>query len=231
MSESAFGRFWNTLKPPVAAGPRPDARVLALRRRQRWLIMITAGTIFAIAVGAGIVNYIENAPQRADKEFEEGMKLLRPGKYPDAVTHFTRALSTSPQLADAYLERGSAHRSLGEDDAALADFQAAANLNPALAEAHIGMALIYIARHDSRHAFDELNKSIDLKPTLEAYYQRGEILDNQGEHQKAIDDFNAAIAFSRDSPDVYLARAQAKANLGDLEGAHADRVMAGQLQK
>ena len=184
-----------------------------------------------MAAGYGVFEYIDSAPQRADKEFDEGMKLMRPGKYPDAVLRFNRVLNISNQRSDAYLERGNAHRSLGESDAALADFQAAADLNPALAAAHNGIAVIYIERHDTRRALEELDKSIAIQPTIEAYYQRGEILESQGEHQKAIDNYDQAIALARDAPEVYLARATAKANLGDEEGAHADRMLARQLQR
>jgi len=193
--------------------------------------MMAFAGLLVIAAGAGVITYIGSAPQRADKEFQEGMKLMRPGKYPEAIVHLTRTVNISPQRPEAYLERGNAYRSLGQSDAALADFQQASDLNPSLADAHNGIALIYIERHDSRHALEELNKSIVLQPTIEAYYQRGEILEAQGEHRKAIDDYDQAIAIARDAPYVYLARATAKANLGDVEGAHADRAYASTLQR
>ncbi len=230
MSESAFGRFGD--KPPEdGKGPVVPPHVLELRRRQRRLVIITVGVIFALGAGAGVFAYIESAPQRSDKEFQEGMKMMRPGKYPDAVVHFTRALSIGGQRADAYMERGNAHRALDETDAALADFQAAADVNPSLAEAHSGLAMIYLLRNDSRHALEELNKSIALEPNIEAYYQRGEILESQGEHQKAIADYDQAISVARDAPYMYRARAMAKEKLGDMEGAHADRLAAAELEK
>ena len=220
------------VKPPPQ-GPRPalSLEVLALRRRQRRLVMITLGALALAGAGYGVYEYIDSAPQRADKEFDEGMKLMRPGKYPDAVIRFTHVLNISGQRSDAYFARGNAHHSLGDADAALADFQAAVDLNPSLAAAHNGIATIYIERHDTLHALQELDKSIAIQPTIEAYYQRGEILESQGEHQKAIDNYDLAIAIDRDAPEVYLARATAKASLGDQDGAHADRVLAAQLQR
>jgi tetratricopeptide (TPR) repeat protein len=234
MPDSRFSRFWNLVKPPEPVkrpGPAIPPKVLELRRRQRRLVMISVAVLAVLAAGAAVASYIGSAPQRADKEFQEGMKLMHPGKYADAVVHFTRTLNISPQRPEAYLERGNAHNSLGESDAALADFQAAADLNPSLADAHNGIALIYVERHDSRHALEEFNKSIVLQPTIEAYYQRGEILEAQGEHRKAIDDYDQAIALARDAPYVYLARAMAKANQGDEEGARADRAYASTLQR
>ena len=193
--------------------------------------MITLSVVLIGAVGVWAYLYISNAPQRADKEFQEGMKLMSPGRYPDAVVHFTRALSIYGQLPDAYLERGNAHRILGEPDEALADYQAATDLNPSLAAAHNGIAMILIERHDLPHALERLTKSIALQPTVESYYERGQILESQGDHKKAIEDYDKAIAEQRDSPYMYRARALAKANLGDQEGAHADRMIAAEIER
>ena len=227
MPQSAFTRFWNTVRPPPT-GNRPyvPPQVIALRRRQRRLVLITLAGIALVAAGAAVYSYISSAPQRADKEYQEGMRLMGPGKYPDAVVRFTRALSIYQQLPDAYVERGNAYRNLGEPDAAIADYRAATDLNPSLAAAHNGIAMVYLERHDLPHALEELNKSITLQPTVDAYYQRGQILESQGNHQKAIEDYDRAIAEEPDAPYMYLARAVAKANLGDQDGAHDDRTIA-----
>jgi tetratricopeptide (TPR) repeat protein len=231
MSESAFTRFWKAVKPqPIGNRPLESPKVVELKRRQRRLVTIAVTAILVGAAGTWAYLYVSNAPQRADKEFQDGMKFMSPGKYPDAVVHFTRALSIYGQLPDAYLERGNAHRILGEPDQALADYQAAADLNPTLAAAHNGIAMIYLERHDLRHALEKLNKSLSLQPNVESYYQRGQILESQGDHQKAIEDYDRAIAEERDSPYMYRARALAKANLGDAEGAHADRMIANQIE-
>lgn len=231
MSESAFSRFWNLVKPPPA-GPRaplsPEA--MTQRKRQRKLVIVTAAALAVLAAGVSIFLHIQSAPERADKEFQDGMKLMRPNKYPEAIAYFTRALEIYRQLPNAYLERGNAHRSLGEPDAALADFQKAADLDPTLADAHTGSAMIYLERRDPAHALDELNKSLAIRPNIEAYYQRGLILEARGEHQTAIADFDLAIAQARDAPYMYRARATARENLGDRGGARADREIASRLE-
>jgi tetratricopeptide (TPR) repeat protein len=202
-----------------------------MRRRQRRLLSVTLIAVALIAAGIGVYFYVDNAPVRADKQFQDGMKMMHPGKYGDAVVLFTRALASSPPRAEVYLERANAYQGQGEADLALADFQTALSMDPTMFAAHNGIALIYIQRHDVPHAFEELNKSAALRPNIEAYYQRGQLWEAQGEHQKAIDDYDRAIDLSRDSPFIYLARATAKANLGDLEGAEADRIASSQLQR
>lgn len=231
MPESAFTRFWKTVKPPAIENRPPESpQVVELRRRQRRLVLLTIAALLVVAAGTWIFLFISNAPQRADHEFQEGMKFMSPGKYPDAVLHFTRAISIYGQLPDAFLERGDAHRILGEPDQALADYQTAADLNPTLAAAQNGIAMIYIQRHDFPHALERLNKAISLAPSVEPYYERGQILESQGQHQKAIEDYDRAIAEQRDSPYMYRARALAKENLGDQEGAHADRMIAARIE-
>jgi tetratricopeptide (TPR) repeat protein len=232
MPDSAFTRFWNNLKPlPKENRPPISPEVAAMRRRQRKLIYITVGVVALMGAGAYIFNYIATAPQRAEKEYLEGMKSMRPSQYPAAVAHFTRAIDIKAQYPEAFLERANAHRVLSETDAALADYQAAADLNSSLVAAHNGIAMIYLERKDSRHALEELNKSLSLQPDTDAFYQRGEIYEAQGEHQKAIDDYDRAIANQRDAPFIYLARALAKQNLGDKEGALADRITAARISR
>ena len=230
MAESVLTRLWNAVKPPPPVD-RPGAPALTeQKKKQQRLIIYTICAVAVLAVAGGIYAYIANAPARADKEFQDGMRYMGPGRYPDAIIHFTKAISIHSQLPDAYLERGNAHRSLGDIDAALADFQTAADLNPTLADAHNGIAMIYVQKHDQRHALEELGKSLALKPTVEAFFQRGQILEAQGDHRKAIEDYDRAIGEARDAPYMYRARALAKANLGDTEGAHADRQIALQIE-
>lgn len=230
MPESPLSRIWNFIKPPPSTRPAPSMKVLEMRRRQRKLVTTTLGVMTLLGAGIGVFAYIESAPQRAEKEFQEGMKLMRPGKYPDAIVRLTRALDIAPQRGDIFLERGNAHRALGEADAALADFQAATDLNTSLVEAHNGIAMIYVERHDSRHALEELNKSLAIHPSIEGYYQRGLMHEALGEHQQAIDDYDKAIAEARDAPYMYRARATSKEALGDLAGARADRNAAVEIE-
>jgi tetratricopeptide (TPR) repeat protein len=232
MQESALNRFWNMIKPPPAGNRPPvSAKDLEIRKRRRKLIYITLSALAVIGIVGAIVNYIASAPQRAEKQFQEGMKHMNPGQYPQAITDFNRALEIKPQYPEVLLQRANAHKILSEIDAALADYQAAADLNSNLAPAHNGIAMIYVERHDARHALEELNKSISLEPTTDAYYQRGEIFESQGEHQKAIQDYDQAIAQARDAPFIYLSRALAKQNSGDEAGARADRMIAARIAR
>jgi len=177
----------------------------------------------AIAAGAGVYNYIGSAAQRAEVEYQAGMKLMGPGTYAKAIASFTRAIEIWPQLGEAYLERGVAHRYLNETEQAMADFDKAIDVNPNLARAYSARGRVYRERGDIKRALEDFTKSISLDSNVDAHYERGQTYETLGQHQKAIDDYDQAIARLPDAPHVYRARALAKRNLGDIAGYEADR--------
>lgn len=221
MPESGFARLWQLIAPPPADRGSVTQRP-KLQARQKRLLTIAASVVVLAGGGWATYSYISGAQQRAEDEFQAGMKSMHPGQYQNAVGRFTHAIQIH-ELAKAYLERGNAHRFLGEDDQAMADFEKAAELDPGLARAYSNLGSIYRDRHDMRHALEAYSKSIAISPNVDALFERGEMYEAAGEHQKAIDDFSVAIEGIRDAPYMYRARALAKRNLGDIAGYEADR--------
>lgn len=213
---------------PLAADRRPGFLGLAAKQK-RLLWMLFAG-IAAASIALGVYLRISSAPQRAQAQFEEAMKLMKPGYYEAAIAGFDRALKTWGGLAEAYVERGNADRALGRDDDALADFEKAADLNPGLYGAFSGMGMIYSARHDFRRAMEAYTKSIEAGPNADAYYDRGQMYESLGEHQKAIEDYDRAIREIPDAPAAYRARGLARRNMGDEAGWQADRDEANRIE-
>jgi tetratricopeptide (TPR) repeat protein len=187
------------------------------------LIRTSVSVVLVAAAALGTYYWIANAPVRAEERFQAGMKFMRPGQYPLAITQFGSAVSTWDRHANAYLQRGIARQILGDIEGALADFEKAAQADPGLAEAYTGRGTILRDRGDIRGAINEFTKSIGVKGTLDGYYQRGQLWERLGEHQKAIQDYDRAIAEERDAPYVYRARGIAKRSLGDTRGYEQDR--------
>ena len=183
-----------------------------------------------VGVGWGAYVYVSSAPQRATVKLQEGMRLAAAGNLTSAADLFTRAIALSPDLTPAYLQRGLAYQGLNQPDLAKADLERAVIADPDLAAAHVALGSIYRQRGDSAHAVTEFNLAIKLSDDIDAYYQRGQVYESQGEHQKAIDDYDAAINVLHDAPYVYLARAAARDQLGDHDGAEQDRRRGEQLQ-
>jgi tetratricopeptide (TPR) repeat protein len=223
--------FWEFLKPPPAAGGPPKTERTPEERRRRKRLVV--GTVAVILIGAGawgIYTYIASAPQRAQTVLQEGKALVAQGKYQEALDRFTRATGIWPPLAAGYFERGLAHRNLRQTDAAVQDFEQAINADSNLADAHTALGTIYRERGDLKSAVNEFTLAINLGSAVEANYQRGQMYESLGEHQKALDDYNQAIGGMPDSPFVYRARALTRENLGDAAGAKDDRQKADSIE-
>ena len=68
--------------------------------------------------------------------------------------------------------------------------------------------------------------ALTIEPDEDAYYQRGQIYESLGQHEKAIADYNAAIGLLPNAPYVYRARATSELGLGDRDAARHDRSLA-----
>jgi len=218
--ESFFTRWRKAVRPlPREA---PSAALLALKRRQRKLIQRTVAMLVLAGAGGWIYSYWVSAPDRAQAEIALAEKLLGAGTYDQAMRHFDRAIQIWPDYADACLNRGLAEHGASHRAEALADLDKALDLDPRLTQAYNERGQIYLENGDAQRTIQDCSKSIQMNPTVDAYYQRGEAYEKLGEHRKAIADFGAAIAESREAPFAYRARSMAKRNAGDRAGAQAD---------
>lgn len=225
-----LNRVWKAVKPPPAVHAGDAARK-KMTRQQKRLLTLAVSVVMLAGAGWGISIFMAGSEQRADREYRAAMKLTGPGKYQEAIVHFTRALEISPRLVDASLERGIAYAHLNENDLAVADFTQVIELSPGMAQAYSVRGSIYRQRGDFEHALEDFTKSLDLEPNQDAYYERGETYESLNQHQKAIDDYDRAIALMRDAPNVYRSRALAKRNLGDTAGYESDRDLARSLER
>ncbi len=121
-----------------------------------------------------------------------------------------------------YLCIGISKYNRGEYAEALSDFGAAIQLKPDYASAHFfwGCAI----RHTTRSALlkaaiKSYSTAIRLKPNFfQAYYNRGEIRAELGEHRAAIKDFDTATQLKPDRAFIYFLRGQSNKTLGDCYG-------------
>lgn len=213
------------------AGLLDEARRLEEERRSRRRLLLRTAVVLALAAaGWGAYAYVSSAPSRAQSVYDEGMRLTAVGDLKGAEARFTRAIEIWPQMAPAFLERGLMRVDLSNLDGALADFQRAVALDPNLAQPHVELGRLERKRGDLEHAAGEFSQAIQIGATAEAYYQRGQLYDELGQHEKAVADYDASIHQQPDSPYPYRARALAKEALGDHDGAEQDREEASRLE-
>jgi regulator of sirC expression with transglutaminase-like and TPR domain len=77
----------------------------------------------------------------------------------------------------------------------------------------------------------DFSKSIEVDPSVDAYYQRGYLRQRLGDMQGALDDQTHAIMLDAHSPYAYRARATIRKIMGDPAGARQDRDKADSLEQ
>lgn len=227
--ESFLTRWLNAVRPLPSTRVYTKAE-LAHRRKQKRLVLSTLTVVVLAAGGWYIYDHIANAPQRARAVLNQGLLQMGPGKEAEAVKTLSRAIDIWPQFAEAYMYRGIAEHNLGQIEGAMIDLDKASELKPMLTLPYAERGRIYQEKGDVGRAIGEFTKSIRIEPNAESYYQRALAYEKVGEHQKAVADFDEAIAELRDAPYAYRARAVAKDALGDTQGAKADRAIAEEIE-
>jgi tetratricopeptide (TPR) repeat protein len=220
-----YERVWDAIRPPAAVA----AKRKRMNRNQRKLLWMTLGALAPIAAGWAAYDYISNAPLRARAEYQAGMSRLGPNDFAGAMEHFTKSIAIA-ESASAYLQRGNAYKNLGRFDQAVVDWSRSIELDPNQADAFTARGTYYQSKNDTAKALADFERSLLLNPTVDGYFQRGQVYAALKQFDKAIQDYDRAIAERRDAPWVYLARSIAKRALGDEDGYRQDQERAAQLQ-
>jgi tetratricopeptide (TPR) repeat protein len=114
----------------------------------------------------------------------------------EAVTQYEAAVSLTSDpglLAQTYANLGAAERSIGEDDEARKNFDESLRLNPNQFNAWLGMALLARKQGKLDEAMSDLSRSIELRPTAEAYLELGRTYAQSGRISDARDAYRQAL--------------------------------------
>jgi len=227
---SGLRRLWNAIKPPPPVESKREDISKEEKLRRRRLLYSAAAAVTVGAVAWGVYQRMASAPLRAEAVFQEGMRLTGEGDFKGAADRFTEAVRIYPRLAVGYYQRGLAHKSMNDVDAAIEDFKQAIGEDSNLAPPHTELGVIYRQRGDPARAMSEFTEAINISSNSDAFYQRGQVEEELGQHQQAIQDYASAIHEQPDAPYVYRARATARRAIGDHEGAQEDLRTALQIE-
>ena len=136
-------------------------------------------------------------PHTAARLDNAGIRLLKKGKYREAIGKFDAALKHAPKAARLYQNRGVAFMALGEYTPALADFNKTLALAPDMdSVAYWNRAECYQALGKPKLAVADYSHALTLKPKPEArahmLLERGRLLVDMGKYDDASQDFNQA---------------------------------------
>ena len=135
------------------------------------------------------------------------------GQLREAIEQYKAAIDLTSDLrllAQIYANEGAAQRALGEDILAHDHLLHAVRLNDNQFNAWIGLGLLAAKRGSLTEAIADLNRSLEIQPTSEAYVALGRTLAQTGRNAEALDAYEQALKIS---PDLVEAQ-QAAAALG-----------------
>jgi serine/threonine protein kinase/Tfp pilus assembly protein PilF len=174
-----------------------------------------------------------------NREFRRlrGWVRAQQGDYDGALADYNLAFEGRPLDAIKLADRASVAALGGLQKAAEADFEAALKLAPSYGWIRARRALyLHAARGDHARAVADCDEGLRFDPDhAETHLTRGLSLLALGEFRRAIADFDRALDPSKRNaitflgplsshyPELYRARGDARAAVGDLSGARADR--------
>ncbi len=86
-------------------------------------LLLAAGPVLAAGGGGG-------TRSTKDTNYTQAEKLIKDGKYADAIPLLNKAVKANPKSADAYNYLGYSHRQLGQFEAAMEHYNTALSLQP-----------------------------------------------------------------------------------------------------
>ncbi len=178
------------------------------------------------------------APDVASYLLNRGSALTALGRVEAAAADFEKAFKLKPELkeiagkplAHALLTRGKKRVDAGDLDSALVDFKEAEERDPAMAEPWAEEAYVYSQRRDGDSCVKAATEALKRDArSFEALGTRANCLVHVDRAKEALDDLNRAMAI-RPGGQLFAARAETKARLGDKAGARSDALRAVKLE-
>ncbi|MBM3801212.1 MAG: rhomboid family intramembrane serine protease [Acidimicrobiia bacterium] len=176
--------------------------------------------VLAYGVTFGARNYW---PQRqlheAEAFFKEGTQRLQEGKFDQAVSALSRAISINPRDPRFRLSLGAAYFSLDKPEKAIEEYQQSLREKADAPETYVNLAIAWKRLGKEDKAMDAYNQAIRLKPgMLPAYLELGLLYLNAGRDSSAAELF-VNLLKARPGAESYLVAGQAYFNAGRVDSA------------
>ena len=151
--------------------------------------------------------------------------------YPDAVTHYKRAIDRAPDVPDLYYRYGHALWAASDADGALKAYNTAIERNPYDYRSEWESARILLA-DNPEEALHHVNRALELKPDIfEALSIRGRALMSLEKPGEAIEAFKKAVAIDPGDAAIHFQLARAYRLTGQAQEAQNENATYERLDK
>jgi tetratricopeptide (TPR) repeat protein len=152
-----------------------------------------------------------------------GMVDTKLKNYKSAIHFLDSAIKLEPKNAELFVNRGWARQEMFDTLNATADYQKALSLNPEGSLARYNLATFSAKKGNLKAGEKLLTEAIERNPEESTFHVARAInYTAQGDYQKALVDYDAAIQLDITDADAWMRRGLVKVNLKDLNGALAD---------
>ena len=139
-----------------------------------------------------------------------------------AIADYDEAIRLNPNFALAYNNRGDAWRLKGDLERAIADFGAAIRIDTKFAHAYGNRGFAYFKKGDYRRAIDDFNAEIALRPTVDAFIDRGNAYRSLDDLDRAMADYGVVADNAPQDARGWRNRGLVRLMKNDAAGAIAD---------
>jgi len=150
----------------------------------------------------------------------QGDRLVKQGRYQEALGHFDRAIRMGHRPSNAWTSRGVALKRLGRLDEALRCEQMATRIDPVNEIAWCNLGDVYFRLEDYAKALESYDRAIKIRPKYAiAWNNKGAALARLSRFEEARECHDLAVQLQPKYVAAWLNRGEVLARLGDREGA------------
>lgn len=166
---------------------------------------------------------IELEPAHVDSRVNRADLLLACGEVERASADIEQGLILDPANANLLSARGALLAESGDTKAALASYTAALQQDPGFVAAWANRAILSYSDGRFAAAVDDLDHAIQLADDAALRANRAIALQDLGDHRRAIEDLDIAVAaLGAEDPDLLYRRGASRYAVHDIDGAMAD---------